>query len=149
MYSEILNFFKQNNFSDEGAAALLGNLYKESKLNPRNLQDTYNKSINLSDNEYTNRVDNGTYKNFITDEAGYGIAQWTFSTRKEKLYNFIKMKNKSIGDLNAQLEFLIKELKEDYPKVYQKLKTKSSIDEISDYIMLNFENPYDKSEKAK
>ena len=96
---EIWAFFKKNGFSDEGTAALLGNLYKESKLNPKNLQDTYNKSIGLSDNEYTNRVDNGTYTNFAIDEGGYGIAQWTFSTRKQNLYNYAKLKNKSIGDL--------------------------------------------------
>ena len=37
---EIWAFFKKNGFSDEGTAALLGNLYKESKLNPKNLQES-------------------------------------------------------------------------------------------------------------
>ena len=61
---EIWNYFKQNGFTNEGAAAMLGNLYIESKLNPKNLQDSFNKSLNMSDEEYTKQVDNNIYKNF-------------------------------------------------------------------------------------
>ena len=146
---EIWNYFKQNGFTDEGAAAMLGNLYVESKLNPKNLQDSFNKSLNMSDEEYTKQVDNNIYKNFIYDKAGYGLAQWTHESRKQNFYKYIKSKNKSIGDLNAQLEFLLKELKEEYSKVYNKLKTSSNVSELSDCVMLDYERPADKSEPAK
>ena len=96
---KIQKFLKQNGLTDQGAAALMGNLYIESKLNSKNLQDSYSNSFKMSDEEYTRAVDNGTYKNFIHDSAGYGIAQWTYYSRKQNLYNYIKSKNKSIGDL--------------------------------------------------
>lgn len=88
----------------------MGNLNAESGLRPNNLQDTYNQSLGLSDEEYTKRVDNGTYTNFVHDSAGYGICQWTYFSRKNNLLNFSKRKNKSIGDLSMQLDFLMLEL---------------------------------------
>ena len=42
----------------------------------------------ISDDSYTEAVDAGTYKNFVHDAAGYGLAQWTYSTRKENLLKF-------------------------------------------------------------
>ncbi len=60
----------------------------------------------MTDEEYTTAVDNGKYTNFIKDKAGYGLAQWTYWSRKENLFDFCKRKNKSIGDINAQLDFL-------------------------------------------
>ena len=43
-----------------GAAGLMGNLYAESVLNPKNLQQTYEKSLGYSDESYTQAVDNGS-----------------------------------------------------------------------------------------
>ena len=96
----IWQYLKSQGFTDEGTAGLMGNLYAESGLNPTNLQNSYEKKLGLSDSAYTTAVDNGSYKNFIKDSAGYGLAQWTFWTRKQNLLNFAKEKNKSIGDLN-------------------------------------------------
>ena len=60
-----------------GASGLIGNLEAESALNPKNLQNTYEKSLGYTDESYTKAVDNGTYSNFVKDCAGYGLAQWT------------------------------------------------------------------------
>lgn len=65
-----------------GVAGLMGNLYAESGLNPQNLQNTYEKKFGMTDNEYTQKVDKGTYNNFVKDSAGYGLAQWTYWSRK-------------------------------------------------------------------
>jgi len=127
MEKEIWDFLKQSGFNDFAIAGLMGNLFAESGLKPTNLENTYNNEFNLSDSEYTEKVDNGTYTNFIKDRAGYGLAQWTYWTRKQNLLNFAKSKNKSIGDLEMQLEFLIKELKESFESVYHTLKNASSI----------------------
>ena len=110
----IWDFLKKEGFSDFGVAGLMGNLDAESALRPNNLQDTYSKSLGLSDAEYTAKVDDGSYTNFVKDSAGYGLAQWTYWSRKENLLNYAKEKKKSIGDLEMQLEFLIKELKTSY-----------------------------------
>ena len=86
---------------------MMGNLFAESALSPINLQNTYEKKLGYSDSAYTTAVDNGTYTNFIKDSAGYGLAQWTFWSRKQNLLNYAKSKGVSIGDLNMQLEFLM------------------------------------------
>ena len=143
MEKKIWDFLKQNGFNDFAIAGLMGNLFAESGLKPTNLENTYNNEFNLSDDEYTEKVDNGTYTNFIKDRAGYGLAQWTYWTRKQNLLNFAKSKNKSIGDLEMQLEFLIKELKESFRSVYNVLKNASSIQQASDVVLMDFERPYD------
>jgi hypothetical protein len=120
----------------------MGNLYAESGLMPNNLENTYATKFGLTDAQYTQQVDNGTYTNFIKDSAGYGLAQWTYWSRKQNLLNFAKTKNKSIADLDMQLEFLVKELKEDYTNsVYNVLKKATSILEASNAVLLNFERP--------
>ena len=55
---KIWNFLKDNGLNDFGAAALMGNLYAESALRPTNLQNTYEKSLGMTDAEYTAAVDN-------------------------------------------------------------------------------------------
>ena len=78
----IWDYLKAKGLNDYGAAGLMGNLFAESALNPKNLQNTYEKSLKLTDAEYTKKVDDGSYTNFIKDKAGYGLAQWTYWSRK-------------------------------------------------------------------
>lgn len=132
-----------------GVAGLMGNLYAESGLNPQNLENAYEKKLGYTDASYTSAVDNGYYGNFSTDSAGYGLAQWTYRTRKAALLNYAHAKCVSIGDLNMQLNFLWKELSESYPGVVSALKTASSVRAASDVVMVKFENPRDQSEAAK
>ena len=49
----IWQFFKKQGFSDAGTAGIMGNLYAESGLSPINLQNTYNKKLGYTDEEYT------------------------------------------------------------------------------------------------
>ena len=138
----IWNFLKKEGFNDYGAAGLMGNLDAESGLRSNNLQDTYSREFGLSDTQYTQKVDNGTYTNFIKDEAGYGLAQWTYWSRKQNLLNYARAKGKSIGDLEMQLGFLCKELREQYTNsVYNILKTATSVQQASDAVLMNFERP--------
>ena len=67
---KIWNFFLDERFSIYGIAALMGNLFAESGLDPKNLQNSCEKRLNYTDAEYTTAVDNGTYKNFAYDGAG-------------------------------------------------------------------------------
>ena len=91
-----------------GVAGLMGNLYAESGLDPQNLQNSYEKKLGHTNASYTQAVDNGEYTNFVNDKAGYGLAQWTYWSRKQNLHNFAKSARKSIGDLQMQLDFLSK-----------------------------------------
>ena len=105
----IWQYLKTQGFSDAGAAGLMGNLYAESGFKPTNLQNTFEKKLGFTDDSYTKAVDNGTYGNFVRDSAGYGLAQWTYWSRKHNLLDYAKSQSKSIGDLEMQLNFLYKE----------------------------------------
>ena len=132
-----------------GVAGLMGNLYAESGINPKNLQNSGNKKLGFTDVEYTNRVQAKiiSKKEFSKDGFGYGIAQWTYHTRKEKMYDFC-MASGGIGDLVTQLEFLWKEL-QGYKTVLKTLKNAKTIREASDIVLLKYERPADQSEKVQ
>lgn len=70
----IWNYLLEKGLSPAGIAGLMGNLYAESGLNPKNLQNTYERSLRFTDEAYTAAVDRGSYKNFVKDSAGYGLA---------------------------------------------------------------------------
>ena len=143
---KIWNFLTRTaGFTKEGAAGLMGNLYAESALEPTNLQNSYERSLGMSDASYTSKVDDGSYNNFVNDSAGYGLAQWTYYSRKQKLLDYVKSKGASIGDLGTQLEFLVQELQSSYPSVYNTLKTASSLSQASNAVLLDFERPADQS----
>ncbi|MDE5884499.1 MAG: hypothetical protein K2H29_05405 [Oscillospiraceae bacterium] len=139
---------KSAGLTDAGAAGLMGNLYAESALNPQNLQNSYEKSLGYTDESYTKAVDNGTYANFSKDCAGYGLAQWTFRTRKANLLAFAKKSGKSIGDLGMQLDFLLQELQTDYKDLFAELKSSQNPDTVTKSVMIQFENPADQSQSA-
>lgn len=142
MEKQIWDFLKAEGFNDFGVAGLMGNLLAESGLRPNNMEDQYQSKLGYNDDSYTRAVDNGTYTNFVKDAVGYGLAQWTYWTRKQSLLNFARQSNKSIGDLNMQLCFLVKELKELYTNsVYNVLRKATSVLEASNAVLLNFERP--------
>lgn len=131
-----------------GVCGLMGNLKAESNLISTNLQNTYNVKLSMTDEQYTEAVDNGTYTNFVKDKAGYGLAQWTFWSRKEKLLNYAKSKGKSIGDEDMQVEYLLSEIK-GYPSVWKTLLNAESVREASDSVLLGYEKPANQSEGVK
>lgn len=142
---KIWKYLKSKGLNDYGAAGLMGNLYAESGLNPKNLQNSYEKKLGYTDAQYTAAVDNGKYKNFVKDSAGYGLAQWTYWSRKQALIDFCKTAGTSIGDLDMQLNFLWKELSDGYRGVINVLMNATSVIEASNTVLLQFERPADQS----
>ena len=143
----IWNYLTRKIGNPYGVAGLMGNLYAESAFNPKNLQGSYEKSLGMTDDQYTAAVDDGSYTKFVTDGAGYGIAQWTYSSRKRALLDLATAQSQSIGDLEMQLDFLIFELRSDFWSVYADLVNAQSVREASDAVMLRFEKPKNKSEE--
>lgn len=144
----IWNFLRCKGMSPAGAAGLMGNLYAESGLNPQNLQNTYEKRLGFTDAAYTAAVDSGAYSNFIHDSAGYGLAQWTYWSRKEALLNYAGKTGASIGSLEMQLDFMLQELK-GYPAVFQVLRTARTVREASDIVLTRYERPANQSASVK
>lgn len=144
----IWNFLFEKLHNAYGVSALMGNLYVESKLNPRLLQSSYARKLGMTSDEYTNAVDDLTYSayEFINDQAGYGLAQWTYWSRKKALYDFAKSWNASIGDLEMQLNYLWEELQK-YKTVIDALYNATDIREASDVVVKKYERPEHQEEK--
>lgn len=129
-----------------GVAALMGNLFAESSLNP--ICANKIKKHGLTNAEYTAITDSGVNDNFITDGIAYGLAQWCYYTRKRSLLEFAKSRGKSVGDLETQLWFLYEELKK-YKTVFNAICDAKSIREASDVILLRYEKPKNQSDEVK
>lgn len=137
-------YFLEKIGNEYGVAGLMGNLKAESAMYPNNLQNSYNRSLGMTDEEYTSRVDSGSYtkSQFTNDSAGYGLAQWTYSVRKRRMYEFWKDGGySSIGSISLACDYLWWELENSYKGVLNVLKNATSIREASDKVLFDFENP--------
>lgn len=141
----IWNFCISKGMSKCGVAGLMGNIYAESGLIPTNLQNSFEKKLGYTDADYTSAVDKGSYDNFVRDSAGYGLCQWTYWSRKQALLEFCKSKMTSIGDLEMQLEFMYKELSENYSSVLSELRSATTVLQASNAVLLRYERPADQS----
>lgn len=132
-----------------GVAGLMGNLNAESNLIAANLEMSKRTRLGYTSMGYTEAVDNGSYTNFATDWAGYGLAQWTDSTRKKNLLAYAQQKSASIGNRKMQAEYLMSELETRFTAVLSILKNAKSVREASDAVLLRFECPADTSESVR
>lgn len=133
----------------EAMCAILANIQAESAFEPTNLEDTANYKLGLSDTSYTKQVDDGTYNRFVNDANGYGLAQWTYWSRKQMLYNFAKARNKSIGDLQMQTEFLFYELKTQFNAIWNMLLKSTDLYACTKELLYKWENPYEKENNMR
>lgn len=145
----IWNYFKGKLGNEYGTAGLMGNLQAESGLHPDIVQGDIPYS-NYS-KEYTAKVDSGAISknDFVhngPNGGGYGLAQWTFYTRKQALYEKWKSGGySSIGSIELACDYLWWELNNSYTGVLSVLKSATSIREASDKVLHDFENPADQS----
>lgn len=146
--STIWNFFKGKGLNDYAVAGIMANIYAESGFKPTNLQNTYEKKLGYTDDGYTAAVDSGAYTNFIKDSAGYGLAQWTYWSRKQALLEYAQSVGKSIGDLSMQLDFMWEEMQR-YKSMMTTLNSATSVLEASNAVLLQYERPTDQSESAQ
>lgn len=153
-------FFIQKGFSNEQAAGILGNLAGESGLNPENVQDSYNRREGIEDGEYNpldlwwwGTDDDG---NKVRRDAGYGIAQWTSRSRKERfsaLAEFLGPDEDGniYGSLDNQLDLVWYELTGEpavpgvtggnYGFVYDHLTATTTIEEATISWVQKYERP--------
>ena len=111
-------YLRGQGLSQAAAAGIMGNIEAESNYQPNNLENASNQKSGVSDADFTALVDNGTIDRaeFARSETyglysggmyGYGLAQWTWYTYKEDLYDFARDRGSGIGDLEMQLDFLL------------------------------------------
>ena len=129
-----------------GAIGMLGNLQGEtSDFDPMSCETQYLNRYGLTDAEYTRRADagekiHGDYY-FTHDSAGYGIVQWTYWSRKKGLLDFAKAAGKSVGDLDVQIAYMLKELSGYYTAAWKVLTATESIYEAVKICVTAYEKP--------
>ena len=140
------DYLKSKGLTDEGAAGLMGNLYAESGIVAVIYEWSKHSAIGLSNEEYVRQTISGQYTNFVNDQAGFGVAQWTFWSRKQALLDSCGSR---LGQMSCQLDFLIYELNTGYSKILSTLKSSHDIYTCTVQVMCDFERPYDQSTSAK
>ena len=141
----IWNFLLDLTDNPRAVAGIMGNLSYESDLQTTRLEK--GKQCIYSEDSYTKAVDSGEYTEFTEDGIGYGIAQWSYPSRKQRLLELSLSADSSVGDLDVQLQLLEEELIR-----YHMLNRISNADSVrfaSDYFLLNFENPNLTDEEMK
>lgn len=138
----IWNYLLKATGNAAGTAAIMGNLMAESSLNPK-CATGKKKTANYVNDADTGRID------FAHDSVAFGLVQWCYYTRKQRLMDLAKSRGKSVGDLELQLEYLVKEMSENYKTVWSSVTTGNSIRAISDVVMLKYEKPAGTGEAAK
>lgn len=144
--TRIRNKLAEAGLTEQGIKGVLCNLYAESLLISNNVE---NRS-GIPDDVYTAMVDAGGY-DFETDNKnyyGYGLAQWTYPPRKKALLNLAKSRGVSVADEDMQADFLIIELKNDFPSLFQFLKETDNVYKAADRFMREFENPAVKTDRT-
>ena len=128
-----------------GALGLMGNWMAESGLEPNRLQGDFNEGRTLS-RAYTADVMVGriSRSQFARDSKGYGLAQWTYYTRKEDLYDFWKSSGCALDDLHLQVKFALQELSTqgEYAGLWSVLRTTDDIWTATDKVCRLYERPY-------
>ena len=139
---KVYNYLIGAGFSPVGAAAIIGNLHQESGCHPNNVQN----GMGYSDEDYVNGIKNGTIsrESFINDGRGFGIAQWTYPTRKAKLYDTLGPEN--IDSLDGQLQFMCNEMGEGLTNT---MKSATDINSATTKFHNSYERSADKSMSAR
>ena len=142
---EIFDVFTAAGMTAEGACAMMGNFMAESSMIPNIAQRGMTK---LSDAQYTAAADNGLI-DFAHDAVGYGLAQWTYHTRKASLLSWARAAGKSVGDGVTQCQFCIAELKNDFHTIWADLCSSHDLFQLTQVVCNVYENPAVKNVGAR
>lgn len=141
---KIFNTLRCAGLTQAGALGVMGNLECESGLEANRVQGDFSPYRSAS-RDYTARVTSGAISRdqFARDSKGYGLAQWTYYTRKYGLYDWWKQSGKAIDDTQMQTEFLLHELMNDgmYARLLPILRTSGDLYECTKQFCLTFERP--------
>lgn len=135
--------------SPYGTAALMGNLFAESSLNPSCVTGGGLKTKEQKA-DYIQKVKNGSIgcQEFAHDGVAFGLVQWRYWSRKEDFWLYCQNHNFEIDDLIGQLNYLHYEISK-YKTVEKALWGVNSIRDISDLIMERYLKPGNMTEQAK
>ena len=151
----IWQVLRANGATMAGAAGCLGNILGESSFISYRVQGDMNEANNYAySKDYTAKVDNGkiSKSEFCHNGpggGGYGLCQWTYWSRKSDLYDYLKAQELSIGDLVGQAKFLVKELRDRYPTVWNVVVTTDDIRAAMKEVLIKYERPANQGTEAQ
>lgn len=149
----IWDYLKNQGYTDIAIAGIMGNMFAESGLRPKAVQGDYlQEDQDAYDNAYVAAVDNGSISrnDFIYNGpggGGFGLVQWTFYAYKRDLYDYVKGRNASIGDLTVQLDFLMTQ--RTVQSIKDRINSATTLYDAAVIWMLDFENPLNPTESSK
>ena len=159
-------------YTDIATAAIMGNLQYESGLRPNNAENLYvgNNSSGTEDKDiaYTNMMNNNRDAFCDKDIAydgntngslaiggkarngyvGYGLAQWTWWSRKAVLWDYAHEAGVPIDDIGVQLKVLDYELNTGYKSCKDAMQSTSDLTEATTAFLKQYEKPADQSDSV-
>jgi len=129
---KVATYLKSAGVTREGAKGLIGNLYYESAgMNPQAV-------------EKVRKTAGYTTGPGIGDKGGFGLAQWTGQgpgERRRKLETAAGENIAKRDSIDFQAEYLIRELKSSYSRVFKQLISSNSIEQSTIIVLEKFEVP--------
>jgi hypothetical protein len=137
-----------------GAAGLVGNLIAESGVIPERIEGS-TAAAPMRAKDFTDRTrtftpeqvrDRDRTRRVGPKLPGVGIAQWTSPRRRSGLFQHTHRGRQPgsavLSDLEAQVDYLVTELRRDYRQVDATLRSpRVTVDQASDVVLLRFEVP--------
>ena len=130
-----------------GVAGILKNIEAESLFKSTNLEDSKEIQLGMNDAQYTAAVDSGQYLRYTSDDAGYGLCQWTAGDRKDGMMLFHRRRGVSIGDFVTQVDWMLTEIKS-YTRAWRTVTLSNDPYECGYVVCKYYEIPYDTENKA-
>jgi hypothetical protein len=133
-----------------GAAGLVGNLIAESGVQPNRIEGSHT-ATPMRAPDFAGRMRDWT-PDEVRDRSysrrtgprhpGIGIAQWTSPDRRRGLFQHRRLGSAILSDLDAQVDYLVTELRGPYRQVDATLRSPGvSLEQASDAVLLRFERP--------
>ena len=148
--------FWAGKINEYAICGFLANWNTESNLRSNNAQNAYMKKYGITDEEYVQRVDDGTWRtpdtnaDFAHDKIGMGLSQWTSQGRKGGIWDYARKTARSIGDMQMQMEYAEIELNsKSFANTKEGLENCQSAGEAAVIIMTTYEKPASYKDPAK
>lgn len=140
---EIYNRLRIGGLSQAGALGMMGNWECESNLEAGRLQGDFNPFRTVS-KDYVVRASTGKMdKTEFMKPVGFGLAQWTLSYRKGKLWEYWKSSYRELDDPGMQTDFALSELRTEgeYAGLFKLLKTSDNLYVCAESVCKIYERP--------
>lgn len=128
--------------TEAAALAVVGNFQCESNCEPFRVEGDFSPYKTIS-KAYVQGVTDGSISRytFSHDAKGFGLYQLTFWSRKEEYYDYWKANGGKLDSAELQTRFAIKEMKRDFPNLWNYLTQTTDIFTACSRICREFERP--------